>query len=61
MNTDFKPGDRVAFDVEGNKQSPYGYGIVTHVGEKGGVRFTPDVPFPLGFVVADNSIRKVGQ
>lgn len=57
MNTDLKPGDRVAFDVPG-KQSPYGYGVVTYV-QDGVTRVKPDNAIPLGFQM--QNIRKVGQ
>lgn len=41
--SDFTPGDKVAFDVEGSERSPFGFGTVTRVGPMGTI-ITPDNP-----------------
>lgn len=46
-NNELKPGDVVAFDVEGNKTSPYGFGRVVAVNHTGPV-IKPDYPLQLG-------------
>lgn len=56
MNTDLKPGDKIAFDVEG-KSSYVGYGTVTRVSPY--LMIQPDRPIPSGFRIKQGSIRKV--
>jgi hypothetical protein len=40
-NNDFKPGDKVAFDIEGDSRSPFGYGRVFRVFPNGGIGVEP--------------------
>lgn len=53
---DLKPGDRVAFDVEGSSKSPYGYGVVTR-SDADTTLIQPDGQLQAGLRI--KNIRKV--
>lgn len=59
MKCEFKPGDRVAFDIKSGRATVTGYGIVTVVYPNGRFIMQPDGN-PAPGVVFEN-IRKVGD